>query len=85
MLLQSIVRIVFSREKLNCISNIELLENFESKFIDNICFKSVEYYQQNFGDNYKCIFRKDDLYYDDIIKYILLSYGNQFFYNFYGN
>jgi hypothetical protein len=76
MLIHSILRIVFSKEKYNFIS----YENkYEIKFLENVIRKSVKFYFEKFGENYNVLFRREEVF-DDIIKYIFFTYGNNMYF-----
>jgi hypothetical protein len=76
MLIHSILRIVFSKEKYNFIS----YENkYEIKFLENVIKKSVMFYFEKFGENYNVLFRREEVF-DDIIKYIFFTYGNNMYF-----
>ena len=68
---QSIIRIAFSKEK----SNYTNEKYFEYNFLKKIIDKDMEETAQKFGDEYKNLFRKEDLC-DDIIKYMFFIFGN---------
>ena len=68
---QSIIRIAFSKEK----SNYTNEKYFEYNFLKKIIDKDMEETAQKFGDEYKTLFRKEDLC-DDIIKYMFFIFGN---------
>lgn len=71
-IIQSIIRIIFSKEKKNLYSQEEFYEfNILKKIID----KNVKDTADSFGDDYRALFRKDDLY-DDLIKYMFYTFGN---------
>ena len=68
---QSIIRVAFSKEK----SNYTKEKYFEYDFIKRVIDKDMEETRQKFGDEYKTLFRKEDLC-DDVIKYIFFIFGN---------
>ena len=68
---QSIIRVIFSREKKR-FSN----DNFsELDLLKKIIDKDMKDTKTQFGDYYKTLFRKEDLL-DNIIKYIFFIFGN---------
>ena len=68
---QSIIRVAFSKEK-----SIYTEENYyEYYFIKRVIDKDMEETRQKFGDEYKTLFRKEDLC-DDVIKYMFFIFGN---------
>ena len=68
---QSIIRVAFSKEK-----SIYTKENYyEYYFIKRVIDKDMEETRQKFGDEYKTLFRKEDLC-DDVIKYMFFIFGN---------
>lgn len=81
--IQSLIRVVFSKEKYNYIKKNKLetnfifthLENFEYNFMSYIVNKSLIDTKQKYGDNYSCLFRKDEIY-DEVIKYFFFIFGN---------
>jgi hypothetical protein len=68
---QSIIRIAFSKEK----SVYTDEKYFEYYFIKKVIDKDMEETKKKFGDEYKTLFRKEDLC-DDIIKYMFFIFGN---------
>ena len=68
---QSIIRIAFSKEK----SVYTEEKYFEYYFIKKVIDKDMEETKKKFGDEYKTLFRKEDLC-DDIIKYMFFIFGN---------
>ena len=71
-LVQSILRLLFCRQKINYYMEKKYYEfDLLKKLID----KNIEETFKLNGDEYKTVFRKDDIY-DDIIKYIFFMYGN---------
>ena len=71
-LVQSILRLLFCRQKINYFMEKKYYEfDLLKKLID----KNIEETFKLNGDEYKTVFRKDDIY-DDIIKYIFFMYGN---------
>lgn len=73
---QSIIRVAFSKEKTKFIDN-EKEENqyFEYYFIKNVIEKDMEDTKKKFGDDFRTLFRKEDLC-DDILKYMFFIFGN---------
>ena len=73
---QSIIRVAFSKEKSKFL-DYEKEENkyFEYYFIKRVIEKNMEDTKKKFGDDYRTLFRKEDLY-DDILKYIFFIFGN---------
>lgn len=71
-LIQSILRLLFSQEK-----KYYYKENkfYEFDLLKKIIDKNMEETFQLNGDEYKTVFRKDDIC-DDIIKYIFFMFGN---------
>ena len=68
---QSIIRVAFSKEK----SNYTKEKYFEYTFLKKVIDKDMEETVLKFGDEYKTLFRKEDLC-DDIIKYMFFIFGN---------
>ena len=68
---QSIIRVAFSKEK----SNYTKEKYFEYTFLKKVIDKDMEETVQKFGDEYKTLFRKEDLC-DDVIKYMFFIFGN---------
>ena len=73
---QSIIRVAFSKEKSKFL-DYEKEENkyFEYYFIKRVIEKNMEDTKKKFGDDYRTLFRKEDLS-DDILKYIFFIFGN---------
>ena len=73
---QSIIRLAFSKEKYKFIDS-EKEENkyFEYNFIKKVIEKNLEDTKKKFGDDFRILFRKEDLC-DDILKYIFFIFGN---------
>ena len=69
---QSIIRIVFSNEKLKYLQNDDM---FEFNFLSKVISKDIIDTKNKFGDDYKTLFHKEDLC-DDIIKYMFFIFGN---------
>ena len=68
---QSIIRVAFSKEK----SNYTDEKYFEYTFLKKVIDKDMEETAQKFGDDYKTLFRKEDLC-DDVLKYMFFIFGN---------
>jgi hypothetical protein len=68
---QSIIRVAFSKEKTNYTNE----KYFEYTFIKKVIDKDIEETAKRFGDEYKTLFRKEDLC-DDVIKYMFFIFGN---------
>ena len=68
---QSIIRVAFSKEK----SNYTKEQFYEYCFIKRVIDKDMEETRKKFGDEYKTLFRKEDLC-DDVIKYMFFIFGN---------
>ena len=68
---QSIIRVAFSKEK----SNYTKEKYYEYTFLKRVIDKDMEETAQKFGDEYKTLFRKEDLC-DDVIKYMFFIFGN---------
>lgn len=78
MYIQSIIRIVFSREKYLYLKDLEK-NKYERFFLKNVISKCCNLTKENSGDdNYSGLFRKDEVY-DDIIKYIFFLFGSKVF------
>ena len=73
---QSIIRVAFSKEKSKYLKNNNEKEKyFEYYFIKKVIEKDMENTVKKFGDEYKTLFRKEDLC-DDILKYMFFIFGN---------
>ena len=71
-IVQSLIRVIFSKEK-KVYSNEKFYEfNILKKVID----KDIEETYEKFGDQYKTLFRKEDIC-DDFLKYIFFIFGNE--------
>ena len=70
--IQSILRVIFYQEKRNYYKNQKY---FEYDILKKIIDKNMEETFKLNGDEYKTVFRKDDIC-DDIIKYIFFMFGN---------
>ena len=68
---QSIIRVAFSKEK----SNYTTEKYFEYYFLKRVIDRDMEETFKKYGDEYKTLFRKEDLC-DDIIKYMFFIFGN---------
>ena len=71
-LIQSILRLLFSQEKNNYYKEKKY---YEFDLLKKIIDKNIEETFKLNGDEYKTVFRKDDIC-DDIIKYIFFMFGN---------
>ena len=69
---QSIIRVAFSKEKKKF---YEKEKFYEYKLLKRIIDKDMEETVAKFGDEYKTLFRKEDLC-DDVIKYMFFIFGN---------
>lgn len=74
-LVQSILRVIFSKEKNQYIS----VNDYEILFLKNITNKCIQYYRSKYGEKLNCLFREDEIF-DDILKYILFTSGNSLLY-----
>ena len=70
-IVQSLIRIIFSNEKKNYTKE----KFFGFNVIKRIIDKDIEETIEKFGDQYKTLFRKEDLC-DDFLKYIFFVFGN---------
>ncbi len=68
---QSIIRVAFSKEK----SNYTQEKYYEYTFLKRVIDKDMEETVKKFGDEFKTLFRKEDLC-DDVIKYMFFIFGN---------
>ena len=68
---QGIIRVAFSKEK----SNYTNEKYFEYFFIKRVIDKDMEETCKKFGNEYRTLFRKEDLC-DDVIKYMFFIFGN---------
>ena len=66
---------MFSREKYIYLNDNDK-NDYEISFLRNIINNCCLLTKENFGDNYTCLFRKDEIH-DDIIKYIFFMFGNK--------
>ena len=71
-LIQSILRLIFCKEKNNYFTEIKY---YEYDILKKIIDKNIEETRRINGDEYKTLFRRDDIN-DDIIKYIFFMFGN---------
>jgi hypothetical protein len=67
----SLIRIAFSNEKASYIKD----NTYELSFIKFVISKCISETKLKYGDNYTCLFRKDEIY-EDIIKYFFFIFGN---------
>jgi hypothetical protein len=75
-----LIRVVISKEKYsylleNGYFESTVTENYEYLFIQNMVSRSLRMTREKYGDNYNCLFRKDEVY-DDIVKYLFFMFGN---------
>ena len=70
---QSIIRVAFSKEKKKFYSGAD--EFYEYNLLKKIIDKDMQETVLKFGDEYKTLFRKEDLC-DDVIKYMFFIFGN---------
>ena len=68
---QSVIRVCFSKEKSNLVSE----KYYEFKFLSTVIEQDMRETRNRFGDDVKTLFRKEDLC-DDIIKYMFFIFGN---------
>ena len=71
-IVQSLIRIIFAKEKKNYTNE----KFFEFKVIKRVIDKDIEETLEKFGDQYKTLFRKEDIC-DDFLKYIFFIFGNE--------
>ena len=69
---QSIIRVTFSKEKKKFFENDQY---YEYNLLKTIVDKDMRETVAKFGDEYKTLFRKEDLC-DDVIKYMFFIFGN---------
>ena len=69
---QSIIRVTFSKEKKKFYEKDKF---YEYKLLKTIIDKDMKETVDKFGDEYKTLFRKEDLC-DDVIKYMFFIFGN---------
>ena len=70
---QSLIRVAFSKEKKKYYSGKD--EYYEYNLLKKIVDKDMKETVLKFGDEYKTLFRKEDLC-DDVIKYMFFIFGN---------
>ena len=70
---QSLIRVAFSKEKKKFYSENE--DFYEYNLLKRIIDKDMKETVKKFGDEYKTLFRKEDLC-DDVIKYMFFIFGN---------
>ena len=70
---QSLIRVAFSKEKKKFYK--EKGNYYEYDLLKRIIDKDMEETVEKFGDEYKTLFRKEDLC-DDVIKYMFFIFGN---------
>jgi hypothetical protein len=70
---QSLIRVAFSKEKKKYYSEKE--DFYEYNLLKRIIDKDMQETVEKFGDEYKTLFRKEDLC-DDVIKYMFFIFGN---------
>ena len=70
---QSLIRVAFSKEKKKFYQ--EKGNFYEYDLLKRIIDKDMEETREKFGDEYKTLFRKEDLC-DDVIKYMFFIFGN---------
>ena len=68
---QSIIRVAFSKEKVNFTKE----KNYEYNFIKRVIEKDVEETFIKYENNFRTLLRKEDLC-DDVIKYMFFIFGN---------
>ena len=69
---QSLIRVAFSKEKSKYYNETEF---YEYELLKKIIDKDMKETVKKFGDEYKTLFRKEDLC-DDFIKYMFFIFGN---------
>ena len=75
-IIQSLIRIIFSKSK--DIFYKEKEKYYEFNFIKNVIDKDIKETKEKFGDDYRVLFNKEDIF-DDIIKYLFFAFGNSMF------
>ena len=70
-IVQSIIRVAFSKEKYNYTKE----KNYEYNFLKRIIEKDVKETFEKYQNDYKTLLRKEDLC-DDVIKYMFFIFGN---------
>ena len=68
---QSLIRVIFSREKKKYTKE----EFYEYNIIKRVIDKDMEETFEKYGDEYKTLFRKEDIC-DDFLKYMFFVFGN---------
>lgn len=81
MLLQAILRIVFNKEKVKYLKQCP--KDYEYKFLHMIVSNVVKFYFKKHGNDFKCLFRTDEIYFEDLLKHAFLIFGNEFLYESY--
>ena len=71
-IIQSLIRIIFAKEKKKYTNE----KFFEFKVLKSVIDKDVKETREKFGDQYKTLFRKEDIC-DDFLKYIFFIFGNE--------
>ena len=74
MVVQGIIRILFSKEKNQYVAEGDL-DSYEYDILKKIIDKNMSETLHKFQDDYKTLFRKEDIL-DDIIKYMFFIFGN---------
>ena len=69
------IRVAFSKEKSKYLTSANKNDYYEYAFLSTVIKKDMEDTKSRFGDEYKTLFRKEDLC-DDIIKYMFFIFGN---------
>lgn len=69
---QSLIRVAFSKEKTKYYTETEY---YEYELLKKVIDKDMKETVEKFGDEYKTLFRKEDLC-DDFIKYMFFIFGN---------
>ena len=83
MLSQSIIRIIMSAEKYKFIEEKDDY-NYEIDILKTIITKCIRFYYDKFGEQYNNLFRREEIF-DDLIKHVLVIYGNNMFINCFVN
>lgn len=75
---QSVIRVAFSHKKKISYSNAneEGFDDYQSIFLSKVVEKDISETRKKYCDDYKTLFRKEDLC-DDTIKYIFFLFGNE--------
>jgi hypothetical protein len=71
-IVQSLIRVIFSHEKRKYINE----KFYEFKVLKQIIDKDITETRKKYGDQYKTLFRKEDIC-DDFLKYIFFIFGNK--------